>query len=170
MKSRPPMNADHTRPVALDSRPSTLESASPARTRRSTLDLRRLWPTLLLSAPFAACILGSWAWFNTSIGTGRSTLDPGRPAGVWLTARTNIPGYIFVPEPVSDSVKKTLGTTNILSGSFYKIADNSTALGLRFPLKQPPVSAEAASGARPPFSGLPPSDLARLLKFRADLA
>jgi len=71
-----------------------------------------------LALPFALCIAGSYAWFNTNIGRPASSLRS--PAsGIWLTARTNIPGYAFLTEPVSESVMETLGTTNILSGTFY---------------------------------------------------
>ena len=100
----------------------------------------------LLSLPFALSLLFAWAWFNTDIGRrmedtsletgdGRSTLDIQRSTSsnlqssssqsdshprLWLLARTNIPGYSFIPEPVSDAVMNTLGTTNILSGTFYR--------------------------------------------------
>ena len=40
---------------------------------------------------------------------GGSTLDP-QPR-IWLTASTNIEGYVFVPEPVSVEVRKILGGT-----------------------------------------------------------
>ena len=50
-----------------------------------------------------------------------SSLQPAAPR-IWLEAKTNLPGYTFVPEPVSDAVKETLGTTNIVSGTFYEIA------------------------------------------------
>jgi len=86
--------------------------------------MRKPWVTWSLFTPFLASVFGSWAWFNTDIGRSGSrpsTLDSGRLPGIWLTARTNIPGYIFIAEPVSESVMKTLGTTNIISGSFYKI-------------------------------------------------
>ena len=77
----------------------------------------RTWLSSMLFLPFFASITGAWAWFYTDIGRSRpSTLDS-RP-GIWLQARTNIPGYTFVPEIVSADVMKTLGTTNILSGTF----------------------------------------------------
>ena len=60
-------------------------------------------PILLLILPFAASILGSWAWFNTDIGRPASGLLP--PAsGIWLSARTNIHGNIFIPERMSESM------------------------------------------------------------------
>ena len=84
--------------------------------------MRRTLTIYLLTSPFALCIVGPWAWFNTDIGrpSPASSLRSATPR-IWLSAKTNIPGYIFIAEPVSDAVKKTLGTTNILSGSFYRI-------------------------------------------------
>ena len=108
--------------------------------------VRPRWPVLVLAFPLLASILFPYAWFNTDIGrpNGRGQMTDDRrqisePAsdvrhlssgtglrppssGIWLTARTNLPGYTFVPEPVSDAVKETLGTTNIVSGTFYNIA------------------------------------------------
>jgi len=84
--------------------------------------------TFALFLPFALSILGAYAWFNTDIGRPASSLRS--PAsGIWLTARTNLPGYTFIPETVSDSVMKTLGTTNILSGTFYRIGDRRPEYG-----------------------------------------
>lgn len=84
--------------------------------------MRKPWLTWLLFTPFVASVFGPWAWFNT-IGARPSTLDSG--PRIWLQARTNIPGYTFIPEPVSETVMKTLGTTNILSGTFYRTEDGS---------------------------------------------
>ena len=58
---------------------------------------------------------------NSQLPTANSKTDS-RPR-LWLTARTNLPGYTFIPEPVSDAVKETLGTTNIVSGTFYRLGD-----------------------------------------------
>ena len=77
----------------------------------STLDVglstrRPPWIVLILSVPFLATVLDAWAWFNLDVGPRRSTLDAG-PL-IWLTARTNIPGYTFVSEPVSEAVKECI--------------------------------------------------------------
>ena len=42
-------------------------------------------------------------------------------------------GYTFVPEPVSDAVKETLGTTNIVSGTFYRTEDGRERTEARNP-------------------------------------
>ena len=80
--------------------------------------VRPRWPVLVLALPFLASVLFPYAWFNTDIG--RSVLPSFGPSvsppRIWLTARTTIPGYTFVPEPVSDEGKKILETTNILNG------------------------------------------------------
>ncbi len=118
-------------------------------------------PILLFAALFLVCVLGSYAWFN--VGLPSSSLRS--PAsGIWLEAKTNIPGYIFVEEPVSEEVKKTLGTTNILSGSFYKVGDRSleirdreTAINReRSALDTRRSTVPLASDLRPPSSGLQP--------------
>jgi len=82
---------------------------------------RRTWTVFLLLTPFLISIIGAYAWFNTDIGPRRSALDS-RPR-IWLEATTNIPGYTFIPESVSDSVKTGLGTTNIVSGTFVRNAE-----------------------------------------------
>ena len=92
--------------------------------RRPPSDLRPRWPIIAFALAFAICIVGSRVWFNTDIGRAvvpsvRSS-DP--QSRIWLTARTNLAGYTFVPEPVSDAVKETLGTTNIVSGTFVQRA------------------------------------------------
>ena len=101
---------------------------------------RRHWPVLAFTLVFASCIVGSWAWFNTDIGrrhlVSRATSDErraldqtpefgnlsgSRPSTldsrprIWLTARTNLAGYTFVPELVSDDGLKTLLATRIRS-------------------------------------------------------
>ena len=91
-------------------RSDAVDSASSS--RRSALDPRRRWLLLALFLPFAASVFGAYAWFNTDIGRSDSqpsTLDP-QPR-IWLTAKTNIEGYLFVPEPVSVEVRKILGGT-----------------------------------------------------------
>jgi|GEM_PF-4132219 len=73
--------------------------------------------TFALFLPFALSILVAYAWFNTDIGRPASSLRS--PAsGIWLSARTNIPGYTFIPEPVSDFVKNMLRTREIREGMF----------------------------------------------------
>jgi len=42
-------------------------------------------PILLLTLPFAASVLGSWAWFNLDFGPRLSTLDSGQPPRLWLS-------------------------------------------------------------------------------------
>ena len=87
--------------------------------------MRKKVTTFALFAPFLASIIGAYAWFNTSIGL-RSPDSSLRSSGLWLQARTNIAGYTFIPEPVSDSVMEGLGTTNILSGTFFRNADQNS--------------------------------------------
>jgi len=86
-----------------------------SRTVAQLLD-RKYRSTFLLFVPFVVCIIGARAWFNFSI----MHQTPQEP-GVWLSACTNLPGYVFYEEPLSGSVKKSLGTTNILNGTFVKV-------------------------------------------------
>ena len=74
-----------------------------------------------LLTPFLASIIGSWAWFSTDLLSLRRTDAPS--TALWLHAATTLPGYTFIPEPVSDSVMEGLGTTNILSGTFVRNAE-----------------------------------------------
>ncbi len=100
--------------------------------RRLSSGVRPRWPAVLLVLPFVASILGAYAWFNTDLGrpqprdqksearSQNSALTSGfrppaseqslRPpsSGIWLTARTNIPGYTFVEDLVA-----RLGFTNV---------------------------------------------------------
>ena len=51
-------------------------------------------PVIAFTTAFTSCLLFAYAWFNTDIGRSDSrpsSLDS-RP-GIWLTARTNLPGY-----------------------------------------------------------------------------
>lgn len=80
---------------------------------------RRSWTAFLLFTPFLASIAGAYAWF-VGLPSPASSLPT---SFIWLEATTNIPGYTFIPESVSDSVKAGLGTTNILSGTFFRDAD-----------------------------------------------
>ena len=86
--------------------------------------IRPRWPVLVLALPFLASVFGAYAWFNTDIGRAGS-----RPR-IWLESTTNIPGYTFVEEPISDEVKKTLGTTNILNGMFHRIVPSNPVSAL----------------------------------------
>ena len=96
--------------------------------RPPTTDLqtyRPRWPIFAYFGVFVGCGIGSWGWFNTDIGRSTSHIStPNSRPRLWLQARTNIPGYVFTPESVSDEVKKILGTTNILSGTFYRITED----------------------------------------------
>jgi len=113
----------------------------------------------LLTLPFALCILGAYVWFNTDIARPSPSALSSSPR-LWLSARTNIPGYTFVPDPVSESVMKTLGTTNILSGTFYRteVRNQKSAVSDQ--------KSTLTSDFRSPTSGLDqlPSPNSRLLK------
>jgi hypothetical protein len=93
--------------------------------RPSSLDPRRNWPILVFAILFTSCMAFAYLWFNTNIGRSRfrpSTLDSRPP--IWLEAITNVPGYVFIEEPVSEVVKKILATSNILNGTFYRIRED----------------------------------------------
>lgn len=104
--------------------------------------VRPRWPAFVLVLPFLASILGSWAWFNTDLGRSGVLVTPKPSEGgsaldslarqsnlsrrnkveadataaqprIWLTAFTNIPGCIFIEEPVSNELVRILGATRI---------------------------------------------------------
>lgn len=107
----------------------------------------RIIALLALNALFASSIAFASVWFNTDIGRfgtsdsevrdqmperGRQNLSLTsdlRPltsdlsVPIWLSVRTNIAGYTFVPEPASDDVKQALGTEKIVSGTFVRTAE-----------------------------------------------
>lgn len=85
-------------------------------------------PLFVFTLLFASSLLGAWTWFNTDLGRSSSvsSLQPGTPR-VWLAAKTNVVGYVFMEDAVSDEVKKILGTTNILSGTFQRIPEAGRA-------------------------------------------
>ena len=125
---------------------------------------RTALPVILSGTLFVVCILFAYCWFNTDIG--RSVLPSFGPSvsppRIFLTARTNLAGYTFVSEPVSDSVKETLGTTNIVSGNFYKIAadgNQTTRVG--------DANLVLTSDIRPPPSVLRPLASDRITVFLA---
>lgn len=74
---------------------------------------RPRWLAYLLSVPFAGCLFGAWAWFSLAPTDYENRF--------WLLAQTNLTGYVFIEESVSESVKRTLATTNVLSGTFSKM-------------------------------------------------
>ena len=95
-------------------------------------------PVFLLALPFLASVLGSWAWFNTDLGRpqARDQKSGVRSDLRHLSSGTDLrppsseqTGYTFVEKPVSDEVKKILGTTNILNGTFHKIGGRSSEIG-----------------------------------------
>jgi len=91
-------------------------------------------PLIAFGFLFGACLFCSWVWFKTDIGRANSHLQsPSSEPRIWLTARTNIPGYMFIEEPITDVVKTTIGTSNILSGTFYKVTDSGRETAERSP-------------------------------------
>ena len=132
-----------------------ISSASGLPSPASDSNMHRKLIAFVLLAPFMASIIGAYAWFNTSIGL-RSPASSLRSSGIWLEARTNIVGYTFVPEQVSDSVMKGLGTTNIISGTFYR---NPAEGGQRSEVRDQNSAArnrpsELTSDLRPLISGV----------------
>ena len=144
----------------------------------STLVSRRNWPVLVFALVFASCILFAYCWFNTDIGRpspGSAPYAARRASslrftspGIWLTARTNLPGYTFVSEPVSDAVKETLGTTNILSGTFYRTEDGDRKSEIRNQTTRVgDANLVLTSDIRPPHSVLRPLASDRITVFLA---
>ena len=71
---------------------------------------RSPWPLLVFMGLFLASVGGAWAWFNTG--------PKLPPSGHRLTARSQVPGQAFKPEPLSDEVLTILATTNVFNGAF----------------------------------------------------
>jgi hypothetical protein len=87
-------------------------------------------PIILFGLLFATCVALPYAWFNTDIG--RVSSASGSPySRVLITLHTNIPGYKFIVEPVSDDVRNILRTTNIVSGTFYRMRIETSKMGIR---------------------------------------
>jgi hypothetical protein len=81
----------------------------------------RLAPLLFMVAFFSGTVFAAWAWFH--IGVEQNPED-----GIRLQVSTNVPGYTFKPEPISEGAIAILGTTNFINGVFYKDdSDNPNA-------------------------------------------
>jgi hypothetical protein len=87
--------------------------------RKNLEQLRNPYSAVAAAALFLSCIIGSWVWFNVGAPDPRASYSGSQPR--WLfSIRTNIPAYTYIPETVRDEVKKMLGTTDILNGTFVR--------------------------------------------------
>jgi hypothetical protein len=72
--------------------------------------MRRSLPLTAITLLFVSTITGAWAWFHIA-----PTQDFER---LRFEVGSEVEGWRFAPEPVSDAVKQTLATTRLLNGSF----------------------------------------------------
>ena len=64
----------------------------------------------VLGAAFLAATSAAWAWFN---------IAPKRfPTSFQFRPRPEIPGWSYVPEPVSEQARDILATTNLFNGTY----------------------------------------------------
>lgn len=66
---------------------------------------------LLLNAFFFLAVTGAWAWYHVA--------PPAPPVRYSFSLNTNLNGFKFKSEPISEKAAKTLATTNLFNGTFY---------------------------------------------------
>lgn len=72
---------------------------------------------LAITLLFASCLTGAWSWFHVGVKPPERYLV--------LRARTEIPGFEFIPEPISEKAIEILATTNLINGTFTRINNPS---------------------------------------------
>jgi hypothetical protein len=91
------------------------------------LKMRRPLPVLILFALFLLSVLGAWAWFNVGTNTEAGSTADGQTPRIWLEARTNLAGYTFKPQSLSEEELQTLATTDIINGAFVPVSQSQIA-------------------------------------------
>lgn len=66
---------------------------------------------ILLNLLFLVAAGGAWAWYHVQ--------PPEPPVRYAFTARPEVPGRRFAPEPVGEIAAQILATTNLLNGTFF---------------------------------------------------
>lgn len=74
------------------------------------MDRQLLLPWALVWGLFFGGVVGAWGWFHIA--------PPPRGPGLRLGVATQMSGWRFQPDPLSDVVRSTLATTNLLNGVF----------------------------------------------------
>lgn len=67
-------------------------------------------PPFLLGATFLLATGAAWAWYNVS--------PKQFPVSYHFQPRVVVPGWTFVPEPVSEQAREILATTNLFNGNY----------------------------------------------------
>lgn len=69
---------------------------------------------ILIGAPFFLAAGAAWAWYNVS--------PKQFPVSYHFQPRLTVPGWTFVPEPVSEQARDILATTNLFNGTYTNAA------------------------------------------------